>query len=78
MEQDHWNWWISQATSRGMRLRDLPHQWNRFPREKLPSWFFHIYCKQKLKHLLNFRRAGLLPDHVKRLDSPTAVPDFGK
>lgn len=78
MEQDHWNWWISLATSRGMKLRNLGHEWNRFPREIRPSWFFHIYCKAKLKHLLNFRRAGLLPDYVKRLDSPPPVPDFGK
>jgi hypothetical protein len=79
MEQDQWNWWICHAAARGMDLRALPHEWNRFPREVRPSWFFHIYSKAKLHHLLRFRQAGLLPDSVKRLDhDPPQVPDFGE
>ncbi len=78
MEQDHWNWWISLAVEKGMPLRDLPHRWNRFPREKRPSWIFHIYSKAKLRHLLNFRAAGLLPDQVKRFELPAErIPDYG-
>ncbi len=77
MEQDQWNWWISQAVDKGMDLQILPHEWNRFPREIRPSWFFHIFAKNKLGHLLKFRQAGLLPDPVKRLDDLPPLIDFG-
>jgi hypothetical protein len=58
MEQDQWNWWIAKAVDQGMNLQTLPHEWNRFPREVRPSWFFHIYSKAKMRHLLRFRAAG--------------------
>lgn len=79
MEQDQWNWWISHAVAKGMELHTLPHEWNRFPREVRPSWFFHIYSKAKMFHLERFRQAGLLPDGVKRIDNRVPeVPDFGE
>jgi hypothetical protein len=78
MEQHHWNWWLCLAHQSGMPVHDLPHEWNRVPEEPKPSWFFHVYAKDKVGNMLKFRRAGVLPDAVKRLDSPPPVPDFGK
>ncbi len=78
MEQDQWNWWISRAQTQGMPLHILPHEWNRFPKEHEPSWFFHIFAKHKLKHLLKFRQKALLPDPVKPLDGLPPLIDFGK
>ena len=76
MEQNQFNWWLYLAGENGMVVRDLPGEWNRMD-EVSASWFFHIYTKHKFKNLLKFRAAGLLPDHVKQLDAPPAVPDFG-
>lgn len=78
MEQHHWNWWLHQANENGMPIVDLPTEWNRIPEEIKPAWMFHIYSKKKFENLLTFRKSGLLPDHVKRLDSPPPQRDFGK
>jgi hypothetical protein len=77
MEQDQWNWWISLAAGQGMPLHILGHEWNRFPKEHKPSWFFHIFAKNKLKHLLKFRQKALLPDPVKPLDGLPPLIDLG-
>lgn len=78
MEQNHWNWWIHLAERRGMSRRDLPMEWNRMPKERKPSWFFHLASKKKMRFLRGFREAGLLPDHVKRVPRLPEVPDFGE
>lgn len=79
MEQHHWNWWIHEAHRiHAMPVEDIGTEWNCLPGERRPSWAFHIYSKEKLGNLLAFRRAGLLPDAVKRLTKTPAIPDFGK
>lgn len=79
LEQHQMNWWLIQAgQNSGLRTIDLDVCWNHTVDDMTPGWAFHIYGKKKIPSLLQFRAAGLLPDPVKRIDHPPAVPDFGK
>lgn len=67
MEQNHWNWWIMEAEHRrGLTVHDLPPEWNAFPMETAPAWFFHLYGINKMQRLGFFERKGLIPRSVPR------------
>lgn len=74
MEQNHWNWWIMEAEHRrGLTVHDLPAEWNAFPMEIKPAWFFHLYGSNKLKRLGFFERKGLIPRKGRYARSPQTV-----
>jgi hypothetical protein len=62
MEQNHFNWWIMEAEHRrGLTIHDLPPEWNAFPMEANPAWFFHLYGHNKMQRLGFFERKNLIP-----------------
>lgn len=64
-EQHHWNWWICLAHSKGMKVHDLPVEWNSFTWRKEKAAFHHIAGKNKARKVNDLRNAGLIPMEQK-------------
>ncbi len=78
MEQNQLNLWLSDGVESGtIKVVDLPREWNSFPGQGA-AWFHHFAGAKKEHKLLQARRLGVLPDHIKTLNSPPTVPNYGK
>jgi hypothetical protein len=74
MEQNHWNWWIMEAEHRrGLDVYELPPEWNAFPMEANPAWFFHLYGHNKIQRLGFFERKGLIPRPGRAARAPQLI-----
>ena len=66
MEQNHWNWWVCLAASKGMSVHPLPAEWNRRNTDRGGDSFFVHLAGNKPRCRQSFIRQGILPPRFAR------------
>lgn len=77
LDQHDFNMWAASAMSKGMKVSELPPQWNTWGREFEPAWAYHLWGTEKLRDLDDLRRLGFLdhePDGKRYCFHPEGSP----
>ncbi len=73
-EQHHWNWWLCLAAAGGMKVSDLPDQWNAWPSENNKASFYHLCGQKKSIKFNSLVERGLIIRTPKM--PPSFTPSF--